>query len=376
MNIDDNLVGAMLMIKNEEDTIALTINCFKDYIKHVLVFDTGSEDNTVQIVKDTCEKNNQILHLKVGKFINFPESRNEFFEFADTIDVEYLILIDAADEFKTTKTKKQFLKDISKIPKNKKYGLVRHDWIEKTQHREHNDLRFIRNKANCRYDPDVPVHVEFLNIANDEVVNVFNIFCLFQDRDKHGHSTKARLIKDVQEFLKAKKSKRNLYFLAQTYTNLDDFKNGFKYYALSLETDNDKIQTSIDERFTYVRALHCAINAKLSREIIVEYFKKSIKVFNHPIDSYILFFRYCIDTRCVDDTLSYIETVFNFKKPTDETPVIHDFFDYIRYNLISILCLLSGQNLKIGKEACAKAIKSRNSPDDINNMRIYHQMNI
>ena len=74
----------LIMVKNEEESIKLTIDSTQKYFKHILVFDTGSTDKTVDIIKKTCEKNNQILHLKQGIFKSFPESRNEALEFANT----------------------------------------------------------------------------------------------------------------------------------------------------------------------------------------------------------------------------------------------------------------------------------------------------
>ena len=74
---DNNIIGILLMIKNEEKSIGVTLNSTKNYFKNIIVYDTGSTDNTLQIVKDCCMKNNQVLHLKQGIFKGFPESRNE-----------------------------------------------------------------------------------------------------------------------------------------------------------------------------------------------------------------------------------------------------------------------------------------------------------
>ena len=90
METDNNLVGVLMMIKNEEKSIRVTINSIKDYIKHVIVFDTGSTDRTIEIVKETCRLNNQELHLKIGIFKSFPESRNDAIEFAESIKVKFL----------------------------------------------------------------------------------------------------------------------------------------------------------------------------------------------------------------------------------------------------------------------------------------------
>jgi glycosyltransferase involved in cell wall biosynthesis len=62
------MIAALIMVKNEEKSIEVTLNSIKNHIKHVIVYDTGSTDNTINIIKNTCEKNNQTLYLKNGTF--------------------------------------------------------------------------------------------------------------------------------------------------------------------------------------------------------------------------------------------------------------------------------------------------------------------
>jgi glycosyltransferase involved in cell wall biosynthesis len=378
MRIDDNLVGVLLMIKNEQDSIAITINSVKDYIKNVIVFDTGSTDNTLSILKDVCNKNNQKLHLKIGEFKSFPESRNEAIEFAESVKVKFILMMDAGDEFQTEKSKKKFLKIISQIPPNINYGLVKQKWYENNkgsiETNDHNDLRFIRNNKNCRYDIKSPVHEAFLNVG--QYLNLFDIFILYQDRIKFGGSSVNRYKKDVEQLLKATPTKRNYYFLAQSYMSIDDYENGFKYNVLSLETD-DGTHAAIDEKFTYVRAGYCAMMSKMPLEVIYKYLELAVNITNDPpIDGFIYIFKVSIDNRCIEKAVPYIKKAFNLTKPISESTLVnHNFYDYVRWNLISIVCLLSGQFLDLGKEACLRAIQAKHLPDDLHNINLFSQIN-
>ena len=113
--MSDNLLGVLFMVKNEENSIKKSIESISKYIKNVIVFDTGSTDNTINIIKSVCKNNNLVLHLKQGKFISFPESRNEAIEFAEKVRVKFLLLMDAGDEFRCDKKKNKILDIIKSI---------------------------------------------------------------------------------------------------------------------------------------------------------------------------------------------------------------------------------------------------------------------
>ena len=51
----------------------------------------------------------------------------------------------------------------------------------------------------------------------------------------------------------------------------------------------------------------------------------------------------------------------------------HYFYDYMRYHLLSIACLLSGEEIEIGKESCLKILKYGKA-DDLHNIEIYRKM--
>ena len=100
------MLAALIMLKNEEESIKITLESIKNHIDHVIVYDTGSTDNTIEVCRDMCKRNKQTLQLKQGIFKNFPESRNDSIDFAEGLDqpIKFLILLEAAEEFKTTST--------------------------------------------------------------------------------------------------------------------------------------------------------------------------------------------------------------------------------------------------------------------------------
>ena len=66
------------------------------------------------------------------------------------------------------------------------------------------------------------------------------------------------------------------------------------------------------------------------------------------------------------------------KKPEQSSTVVnHHFYDYLRWNLISVVCLLSKTKLDLGKKACEFALQSKHKhEDDIRNYAIYKSLSI
>ncbi len=268
-----NLLAVLLMVKDEEKSISVTINSIKDLIKNIIVFDTGSTDNTISVIKNTCQNNNIKLYLKTGTFKSFPESRNEALEFANDLPFEFLLLMDGGDELKFSKTKIELIKMLSSIPSNYNFGIVKQQWLDKNGISDHSDIRFVRNIKTCRYDINYPVHEQFTDAVSSLIINLCDFFILFQDRGKYAESTNSRYKKDIKLLLDAPKNKRNLYFLAQSYMSIDDYENGYKYNKLSLESDGTCFT---DEKFTYVRVGYCAMRCGMAKKTIFYYLLKAI----------------------------------------------------------------------------------------------------
>ena len=64
-------LGILLMVKNEEKRIEITLNSIKTIADTIIIYDTGSEDNTINIIEKFCEINKINLLLKKGTFIDF-----------------------------------------------------------------------------------------------------------------------------------------------------------------------------------------------------------------------------------------------------------------------------------------------------------------
>jgi tetratricopeptide (TPR) repeat protein len=85
-----------MILKNEEKIIVRLLDSVKNIIDGYVICDTGSSDNTINIIKEYVEKNNLIGCLYEEPFINFGYNRTHVFNKAkELFENEYALLIDA-----------------------------------------------------------------------------------------------------------------------------------------------------------------------------------------------------------------------------------------------------------------------------------------
>jgi tetratricopeptide (TPR) repeat protein len=85
-----------MILKNEEKIITRLLNSVKNIIDGYVICDTGSNDNTINIIKEYTEKNNLVGYLYEEPFKNFGYNRTHVFNKAKEIfENDYALLIDA-----------------------------------------------------------------------------------------------------------------------------------------------------------------------------------------------------------------------------------------------------------------------------------------
>jgi len=86
-----------MIVKNESKIIERCLDRCRDVVDYVSILDTGSDDNTPQVIESWCHSNNIVGKVHSEKFVNFGVSRTRSVELAKETfpDADYLLLIDA-----------------------------------------------------------------------------------------------------------------------------------------------------------------------------------------------------------------------------------------------------------------------------------------
>ena len=252
-------VGAIMMVKNEKKCIGISLETIKG-LDAFIVYDTGSTDETVDIITKFCEEHKINLYMKFGTFVNFSVSRNVLMEFAETVPVKFLLHMDCNDQLRGQSELRRFVKIVADHPST---GFLMcqqwfHGGIDK-----YYTIRMTKNRAGWRYfDPVHEYCKDTTPLKEGETEKkVFRVtpeefnFYLYQDRTQDDDKTSKRFARDrellIGELEKNPENSRALFYLAQTYSCLGDTKNSYETYKLRFAQDGYN-----EER--YISALRCA----------------------------------------------------------------------------------------------------------------------
>lgn len=217
------LLQLVMIIKNSEHCISNTILSIIDYIDCYTILDTGSTDNTIQIVKNLLK--NKTGQLLQEPFIDFSTSRNRALDLSKKYESKYTIMLDDSYILKNGNKLLSMLKNNN----NDSYHIA----ILDNKHRLYYSNRIQKQSKNLRYI--YKVH-EVIQDCDSEVITFdFSRPYIYDYRDsKDEERTKNRLLQDKdileEENKKNPNDKRTLFFLGNTYFQLQEYDKAIRVY--------------------------------------------------------------------------------------------------------------------------------------------------
>lgn len=87
------VIALCIMVKNEQKRIHVSLESALPFVNICVIYDTGSTDKTIDIIKDYCDRYDKPIKIKHGKFIDFSTSRNVLLDFVDN-KADWALLLD------------------------------------------------------------------------------------------------------------------------------------------------------------------------------------------------------------------------------------------------------------------------------------------
>ena len=381
-------IALLMMIKNEEKRLHISLNSVVGFVQSMIIYDTGSTDSTLDIVKNFSETHNIPLHLKQGEFVDFSTSRNVALDYADTfMDVDFLLLLDCNDELQGGEALQIFCEEQLDNPDVSSY-FINQQWYSGSYNNYYN-VRLLKTRHYWRYRG--VVHEYAQNLITPDIYTSFKAplpICLYQDRTQDDDKSKRRFTRDkellVAEYKRNPKDPRTVFYLAQTCACLGHVHEAYVYYKIR------STMGSFDEEI-----FHCHLrmgniardqmnaNKDEDKNKVSKNSFKSMKWENalkHYMDAFehsamvepiLQIAKHYKDTGKWVQAYSFAKIACELNYPSDKVLFIdNNAYEYERYHIMGIVAYYAGKYHE-GYDACIQAIKVRNEELDKSNLKFY-----
>ena len=364
-------ISLLIMMKDEEERLHITLNSCLGHVDSIVAYDTGSTDNTIKILKEFCEKHKLPLKLKEGVFVNFSISRNVSLVFVDSFDdIDYILLLDVSDELRGGDKLRNFCKkEMGSV--NNAY-LVCQEWFF-TKNDKYFNTRLVKHRKGWRYNGSV--HEWMSDEAEIKGPGVFKMpddIILYQDRTTDGNKSGNRFSRDKELLLNDLNNNltetRTLFYLAQTCACLNEPENAFYYYKLRSELEGFQ-----EEKFhSFLRGGEFSIQLKHDWHTSLGFF---MKAFEHSsrAEPLIIIAKYYNNEKKWHLAYTFIKLACSLPYPTESILFVDKYaYDYTRWHIMGIVAYYCGK-FEDGKHACLKAIEGGLNIDLDKSNLIYYE---
>lgn len=369
---------ACFMVKNENDFIGESIESVRDVANGVLIFDTGSTDDTcetaVAFSSDACPV---VIH-RHGEFVDFATTRNAMLSWAEIhlADFSHFLLMDAHDVWKKREGSTETLSDVlaRQDPEQNVYLSV----VQRWKHNGNSMLRYrntrvIPTRRGYRYRGSVHEYVETPAGAINVQLDDEKMGYIFQDRTDGGaHASSSRWYRDLEwltrDHLCCPENPRTVFYLAQTLNQLGYNREAHRMYELrvKLGTDEHMRPTIGFAEETFLAMMKCGHLALTSTEK-VSAFSTAYEWFPRVEPLLGLCQTYLSQKRYRLAYLMVSEACRLPSFPPDSILFVDErAMEYTRWHMLGIIAFYVGKHDE-GKAACLKA----GLPIDLENYRYY-----
>lgn len=143
-------LALVMMVKNESKRISVSLDSVRNIVDCFVILDTGSEDNTVDLIREYCNKYNKPLYMITQEFptpFHFSNARNVVLDFADN-KADYLLMLDCNDELRGGDDLRKF---VDRYDGGSTAFHVCQEWWNGSALDKYYNIRLIKSKHGWRY---------------------------------------------------------------------------------------------------------------------------------------------------------------------------------------------------------------------------------
>jgi len=348
-------IGLCLIVKNESHVISRCLDSVKRLVDYVLVVDTGSDDNTIDVINEWISSNNFDGKVLSEPWQNFAYNRTFALSKLREIEwIDYALMIDADetlhfdDNFDTVEFKSKMETDV--------YNVVTNLWGNK-YHRP----QISTNKKVCEY---VGVVHEFLSLQDFSVGDAFG----FENRpvqDSARNKGGNKFLKDI-ELLEDGISKeadgswlksRYTFYLAQSYKDSGNPTKALENYLKRSEMGfwQEEVYVSFYQSGNLMRDLG------YPKEQVLQTYMKAQEVNSKRGEALYGFLHYCRINALHQQGFIVGKHAITLQNPSGVLFSESWIYEYGILDEFSIISFWSGNYLE-SKLTCEKILSNPNTP--------------
>lgn len=215
-----------MIVKNESKIITRLLESVSKYIDCYCICDTGSTDNTIEVIETFFKSQNPPIPGKIIKepFKDFGYNRTYALKACESIDVKYILLLDADMIFSVHPS----------ISREELYSRLKDDVYYIFQGSNtffYKNVRIVKNKINMEY---WGVTHEYVKTPEGSVYNKFNKEDVFINDIGDGGCKADKFIRDINLLKKGieqePNSDRYHFYLANSYRDAGQYENAIETY--------------------------------------------------------------------------------------------------------------------------------------------------
>lgn len=222
------LLELVMIVKNSGDVLRKCLHANKQFIDHWTILDTGSTDNTQEIIED--ELVDIPGNLYFGEFIDFSQARNKSLELSSKT-CKYTIILDDSYVLYGGQKLRELLKKSTVSCFLIKIG----KYIDNILRDSYYSKRIIKTSENLKYKyrvhEDIVVNENKIKTIEDE--NIFIDDLTYMEHTKRSFN---RYEKDIEKLLLDYNDfpyeQRIIYYLAKTYSILENHAKSLEFYQI------------------------------------------------------------------------------------------------------------------------------------------------
>ena len=249
----DNLINLLIMVKNAGDNFKNILEANIPFVDKITILDTGSTDNTLNIINTVFNTHNINGTLYQRPWRNFKDSRNELFELAGE-DCVFNIMLD--DTYILNGDIRNFLTIARSDDEADSYSIfIKDEFLMYSSNRITKSCRKLKYiyKLHEIIEPnknfEIPHNIAYItDITNSYMTN----------------RTKLRKRDDLRVLFEELESEpsnpRHIYYIAETYLCLDEYKLAYEYYEKRSVVESEYSQEVQDSLYKMAVIAHFNFN--------------------------------------------------------------------------------------------------------------------